>query len=184
MLKLFSLACRGLLPGVLGCAVDVAPVATSDQGPSPAAPTAEGQSFEAQLPGDITAETVIPAIVAAGRVELAAACATAPGASIRVMNPLASSAFEDVSCSSVLQSLESTAATSASFTGNDSDGPIGTAQQKWSPFGVGCTVAVGLAALVATYALCPRATNPQDEKHCGYVTNGGFTGLGVMCAFI
>lgn len=112
MLKTFSLVCLGfIVSSVLGCAADVAPSSTGDHGPALAEQTAEGQSFEVQLSHDVTAETVIPAIVFAGHAELA-------------------------------------------------------------------------AALFATYAVCPRATNPRDEKHCGYLTNGGFTALGVTCAFM
>lgn len=186
MLKAFSLGFHGLLFfGALGCAAEVAPTDTCAHKPVPTAePTAEGLSFTVMLPRDITAETVIPAIVAAGHAELAAGCEGTPGAMIRILNPLAPDAFALVSCSSVLGGFDTTSAASAMFINDGRDGSIGTVQQKWSPFGLGCTLAVGAAALVATYALCPRATNPQDEKYCGYVTNGGFTGLGVMCAFI
>ena len=67
MLKRFSLACLGFtLSGVLGCAADVAPTDTDDHGPALAEQTAEGQSFAVQLPRDVTTESVLPAIVAAG----------------------------------------------------------------------------------------------------------------------
>ena len=45
-------------------------------------------------------------------------------------------------------------------------------------------IAVGAAALFATYAMCPRATNPRDERYCGYLASGGFTALGVACVFV
>lgn len=130
MLKAFSLGCLGLLfSSVLGCAAEVAPTDTGAHEPvSAAEQTAEGLSFKVKLPRDVTAETVIPAVVAAGHAELATACERTPSAAIHILNPL-------------------------------------------TP---------GALALVP----CPRATNPRDEKHCGYLTNGGFTGLGVMCSFM
>lgn len=185
MLRIFSLACLCLLLfGVLSCAADVAPTGTDDHGPAPAEQAAEGQRFEVQLPRDVTVEAVVPAIVAAGHAELAAACESMPGAAIRILNPLASGSYEDVSCASVLEGDASSAATGGALASDECDGPIGTVQQKWSPFGLGCTIAVGAAVLFSTYVLCPRARTPQDEKYCGYVTNGGFAGLGVACVFM
>jgi hypothetical protein len=90
MLKRFSLVCLGFtLSGVLGCAADVAPTDTGDHGPALAEQTAEAQSFEVQLSRDVTAETVIPAIVEAARGQLAAVCEVTPGVAFRISNPLA-----------------------------------------------------------------------------------------------
>src|SRR5512132_1452227 len=99
MLKAFSLACFGLVlsGSIFGCTADVAPLDTDNHEHARGA-----RSFEVQVPRDVTAETVIPALVEASRGELAVVCAATPGASIRIMNPLASGTFEDVSCTSVL----------------------------------------------------------------------------------
>ena len=122
VMKTFSLACLGLLcSGVLGCAADVAPTDTGDHGPALAEQTAEGQSFVVQLSPDVTAESVIPAILAAGHVQLAAACETSPGASVRIVHALASGAFTEVPCSRILGG-ESTEQTSGALTSGEQVG--------------------------------------------------------------
>jgi hypothetical protein len=163
MLKTFSLVCLGFtLSGVLGCAADVAPTATGDHGPALAEPTAEGQSFAVQLPRDVTTENVIPAIVAAGHDEFAAACALTPGASIRILNPLASGAFEDVSCASVLQG-EGTAEASAALSSEPAGERVGEDRQSLTPIGA---VLCSLASLIATTAAaneCKKWRGPNSE---------------------
>ena len=66
----------------------------------------------------------------------------------------------------------------------ESDEPIGAAEQPWSPFGLACGVITLGSGLVSTFALCPRARNPHDRRGCDYLTAGGFTGLGLLCVFI
>jgi hypothetical protein len=140
------------------------------------------QSFTVRLDSETTAENVIPQIVIAGRGQLAAMCEAAqPGAWVRILNPLASGAYTDVLCTSVLDGDGPTGEASAALVSDESDGPIGTVQQKWSPFGLACSVLTMGAGLVASYALCPRATNPDDKKNCDYVTAGGLSGLGLLC---
>jgi hypothetical protein len=179
MLKSFSLACIVFtLSGVLGCAADVAPNDTGDHGPALAPPTAERQSFAVQLSRDARAETVVPAIVAAGHDELAAACASTPGAAIRILNPLASEAFEDVSCASIL-SGEGTAETSAALSGEPTGERIGEAQQPFTPVG---GVLCSLAALIATAAAaneCKKWRGPNSEL-CG--VGGMYSGVAWIAA--
>ncbi|MGK3959144.1 hypothetical protein WMF38_39630 [Sorangium sp. So ce118] len=134
-------------------------------------------SFVFSLDRAITAEDAIPQILNAGRPQLVAACAEYPGALTRVFNPLALGAYEDVTCSAVLDG-EGTGKANG-----ESDGPIGEAQQELSPFSIGCGVFVGAAALVVQFGLCPRARTERDRKRCDYWTGGGFVGLGVMCGF-
>ena len=175
MLKRFSLACLGFaLSGVLGCAANVAPTDTGDHSPALAEQAAEGQSFVVQLPSDVTTESIIPAIVTAGHEELASACAVTPGASIRILNPLASGAFKDVSCASVLQG-KGTAETSAAPSGDPAGERIGEAQQPLTPVG---GVLCGLASLIATTAAaneCKKWRGPNSQV-CGV---GGF-GSGLL----
>ena len=59
-------------------------------------------AFVASTSPSTAAETVIPQIVEAGRERLAAACAVDPGASVRIINSLASGDHEDVACSTIL----------------------------------------------------------------------------------
>ncbi len=165
-MKTISLVCLGFtLSGVLGCAADVALTDTGDPGPALAEPTAEGQRFAVQLPRDVTTESVLPAIVAAGHDELAAACAATPGASIRILNPLASGTFEDVSCASVLQG-EGTAETSAALSSEPAGERVGEDQQSLTPLG---GLLCSLASLIATTAAaneCKKWRGPNSQV-CG-----------------
>ena len=168
MLKTFSLACLGLFVGVLGCAADVAPTDAGDHGPTLAEPTAEGQSFAVQLPHDVTTDSVIPAMLAAGHDELAAACASTPGESVRILNPFASGAFEDVSCASVL-SGEGTAEASAARASEPAGERVGQDHQPLTPIGgVLCSIASLLAATAAANE-CKKWRGPNSE-FCGVGT--------------
>ena len=128
-----------------------------------------------------TAETVLPQIVEAGREQLATACATSPGASLRLANPLAEGSYEDIACSAILDGGESVGLTSEALTSGGEN--IGQVQQRWSPIGLGCTIFVGLAALIANYGLCSRP-GAEHPDACRYTADAGFFGLGVACAFI
>jgi hypothetical protein len=140
-------------------------------------------SFTVPLDPATTEESITPQIVAAGHGQIAAMCEAEPGASVRIFSPLASGAYEDISCASVLDGDEATRKASAALVTDENDGPIGTVQQRWSPFGLGCTIATGLAYLFASHVLCdhPKAERP---KACRNVTDAGFFGLSVMCVFI
>jgi hypothetical protein len=144
MLKTISLLGSAvLLAAVVGCAADVAPLDTGDHGPAPGAEQASSapQSFSVQLRGATTAETVIPALVAA--------CESTPGASVRVVNPLASGEFADVSCAAILGGAELAGESQQALTSGPSDGPIGEAQQSITPV---APIICGLAALIAATA--------------------------------
>ncbi|WP_437952236.1 hypothetical protein WME98_17000 [Sorangium sp. So ce296] len=139
-------------------------------------------SFVFSVDRAITAEDAIPQILNAGRPQLAAACAEYPGALIRVFNPLALGAYEDVTCSAVLDG-EGAGEANAALANAERGGPIGVAQQELSPFSIGCGVFVGASALVAQFGVCPRARTERARKRCDYWTGGGFVGLGVLCGF-
>jgi hypothetical protein len=176
MMKPISLACL-VLSGALGCAADIAPTATGD--PEPAAEqTAEGQSFEVPLPRDSTAESVIPAILTAGHGELAAACATTPEASIRIMNPLASGAFNDVSCAKLLAN-EEPEETSAALVSDPAAERSGEARQPITPVGgVLCSLASLIAGAAAANA-CKQWRGPNSE-FCG--VGGMYSGVAWITA--
>jgi hypothetical protein len=179
MLKTFSLACLGLLcSGVLGCAAEVAPTATADPAPALAQSPAEGQSFAVQLPQDVPTESVIPAIVGAGQDKLAAVCASTPGAAIRVLNPLASGAFEDVSCASILAGA-GTAETSAALSSPEH---IGQVQQKGLITTVACFAGSAATFLVPRYGICPHGATEQIRTDCNDVGGWGSLGIGLLCA--
>jgi hypothetical protein len=165
------LVCGGMLTG---CTVE----ATPDQGPSEKGSML--QTFDVRLPTGTTEETVIPAIVAAGHDEIAAACDGTFSTSIRVFNPLAPGAYTDVPCSTM---LDGTGEASSALTSDPSDSRLGQAQQQLSPFSLGCAAFVGGSALFSQFVLCPRARTERDRKHCDSWTGGGFFGLGLMCAF-
>lgn len=140
-------------------------------------------SFPVPLHPATTEENITPQIVAAGHGQIAAMCEAEPGASVRIFSPLASGAYEDISCVSVLDGDEGTGEASAALVTDENDGPIGTAQQKLSPFTVVCGLFVGSAYLFASRVLCahPEAERPQA---CRNATDAGFFGLGVACGFM
>src|SRR4051812_4469170 len=85
-------------------------------------------AFVALTAPTTTAETGVPQIVEAGREQLAAACVANSGASIRIMNPLASGSYEDVDCSTILAGGESVGQTSEALMSGGEH--IGQVQQK------------------------------------------------------
>jgi hypothetical protein len=155
---------------------------TSGDARPPAEPlvdsVANSGEFTVWLDDRASSAAVIQKILDAGHGEIAGACEGVPDAKVRIADPFDPSNAVDVPCSTVLDG----AAEAASIL--TSDGPLGEAQQAWSPIGVGCTVAVGAAGLIASFAVCPHARNPRNKKLCEYWSGGGFFGLGVMCAFM
>ncbi|WP_437587342.1 hypothetical protein [Sorangium sp. So ce1000] len=144
------------------------------------------RSFEVSLDEGTTNESVIPQILEAGRPELAAACADRPEALIRIFNPLDPGVSADVPCAAMLSVDGGDAAAQEQSAVPVSEGgePIGEAQQRWSPLGLGCSIFVFTAATVAGSAICPRAADPRDAKRCGHYTNVSFGVLGAMCSFL
>ncbi len=80
-LRLFALPLLGLVLAGSGCGSADEPTA------KPTIDPVASNSFELTLPDNTTVETVIPAIVEAGRDQLATACEAYPGASVRIFNP-------------------------------------------------------------------------------------------------
>ena len=177
MLKALSLAASGVLLGALvGCTADVAPLAADpDLGAEQAAPTAK--TFEVTLRGEMTTESVVSAIVAAGREELAAACAAMPEMTIRIMNPLASGAFEDRLCTTLLSS-EGTAEASEAFVSAEH---IGHAQQKSIITSVACFTAATTAFIGTSYGICPHGKTEKIRTDCNNWGGWGGVGLGFVC---
>jgi hypothetical protein len=176
------LACAVMLTG---CAADTM---TSDQEPAEVRAGQAGtppQAFALHLDNSTTAENVIPAIVAAAHDQLVSVCEGNSGASVRVINPLASGSFEDVQCSDIFGSSEITGQASAPLTGGGER--IGQTQQEWSLVGLACSALVLGATLAwnwpGSHAGCndPRAENPVG---CQALTSIGGGGLGLLCAFI
>lgn len=137
-------------------------------------------SFELTLPDNTTEETVIPAIVEAGRDQLATACEAYPGASVRIFNPLALGSYEDIACSAILDGGESVGQTSESLMSGGEH--IGQAQQEIGPITlVGCGLMAIGAPLFANRAICPRGTTAGDRANCDSATTFGGAGLGILC---
>ncbi|XXX76934.1 hypothetical protein WMF30_55735 [Sorangium sp. So ce134] len=155
----------------------------------PSAAGEEGGAEEAGLPPrhfELSLDPEVPAIpqiLDAGRPELAAACADRPGAAIRIFDPLDPGAFADVPCAAMV-SYDAAAQEGSAVPVSEGDEPIGAAQQRWSPLGLGCSIFVFAAATVAGSAICPRAADPRDAKRCGHYTNVSFGVLGAACAFL
>lgn len=85
----------GFAAALASCAADTT---APDQLPAQTAeaPATEPSAFTLWLDRATTAETAIPAIVAAAHQQLAAACERTPGAAVRILNPLASGSYQDV----------------------------------------------------------------------------------------
>lgn len=138
------------------------------------------RSFYVELSQDTTTESAIPQIVQAGRHEFAAACADRPDAALRILNPFDPGDFADVPCASMACDGESGGAP----TQDESGEPIGAAQQPWSPIGLGCSIFMFGAGMVATSAVCPRARDPRDAQRCSNYSGAALGTLGVLCSFI
>jgi hypothetical protein len=156
---------RITIAAVLSCAAMLAGCAADTTAPDlPAEQTDAPQAFEVRLRGDATAESATAAILAAGQEQLVTACEQTPGASVRIMNPLASGDYADVACSSI---LDGAGQTSEALTIGER---IGEAQQPFTPIG---GILCSLASLVATTAAaneCKKWRGPNSE-FCGV---GGF----------
>ena len=152
----------------MGCATET----TTDRGE----PAAEARAFTLQLDAATTADTVIPAILAAGHDQLAAACEAAPGAAVRVANPLASGREAIVPCATLVGEAGET---SAALTRELDDGPIDEAQQKITPVGLACGVLTALLGAATTWS-CEK----YPDKICPWGTLGGTTTVGIVCMFL
>jgi hypothetical protein len=166
MFKAFSLACAAVLVSALpACSADVAPRDEGDHGSAEGAEqvSTAPQLFEVWLPVNTTAEDGIPALVAAAHDQLATACKSTPGASIRIFNPLASGDYADVSCAAIRGGAESTGESRQSLTSEPSDGPIGESQQSLPPVGPFiCLLAAVISATAASRA-CKDWRGPNSE---------------------
>ncbi|MGK3966355.1 hypothetical protein WMF38_19490 [Sorangium sp. So ce118] len=170
------------LAALVGAACGTADEATETRADRSGAEDGEmpAASFYLGIDRATTPESAIPQILEAGRPELAAACADHPDALVRVFNPFDPGAFADVPCASMLSSAE----TSAAPTSEDSGEPIATARQPWSPIGLGCSIFMFGAGMVATSALCPRARDPRDAQRCSNYSGGALGALGLLCSLI
>ncbi|MGK4003959.1 hypothetical protein WMF31_15105 [Sorangium sp. So ce1036] len=167
------------LMGATACGVaDEPSEAASDGGAEGEA--AAPRSFEVHLGGETTTESVIPQILEAGRAELAAACADRPEAAIRIFNPLDQGAYVDIPCASTLRDGD----TSTTTAHDQGDEQIDTAQQPLSPIGLGCSIFMFGATMVATSAICPRARDPRDAQRCSNHSGAPLGTLGVLCSLI
>lgn len=170
------LACSAILTG---CAADTTP---PNQAPSTDAEqsTTEPQLFMLHLDGTMTAKTAIPLILAASHDQLAAACDSVPGASVRILNPLASGDYLDLPCSVI---LNGTGETNITLTSEPFEGPIGHAEQKLGPITfLMCGIFLGSSSLFLAKVLCPRARTAQNRAHCDDLNLGGTIALGLLCS--
>lgn len=147
---------------------------------APAEEASASQIFEVQFEPAAQAEEAIPAIVEAGRDKLASACSGTPDASIRIMNPLASGAFEDVPCATILGGGESAEQSSEALTRGGER--IGQAQQKGVITTVACFAGAATVFLGTRYGVCPHGRTEQDRTNCNDAGNWGQAGLGFLCA--
>jgi hypothetical protein len=140
------------------------------------------QSFAVRLDRATTEENVIPRILAAGHDQLVAACEAKPAASVRILNPLASEEYADVSCASVLGDGSTTGEARAALVTDEIDGPIGEAQQRIGPISaLACGIAGIGTTLFTRYALCPQGRTERARRNCEDAGIWGTIGIGVLC---
>lgn len=140
------------------------------------------QDFTVELDRSTTAESVIPQIVTAGHDQLVAACEAKSAASVRILNPLASEEYADVSCASVLGDDRVTGEARAALVTDEIDGPIGEAQQRIGPISLmACGIAGIGTSLFTRYALCPRGRTERARRSCEDAGLWGTVGIGVIC---
>jgi hypothetical protein len=137
---------------------------------------AEPQFFAVELNRSTTAPDPIQQIIDAGRPEIAESCASNPTATVRVFSPIASGAYSDVSCASI---LEAAAATPS----NENEERIGEARGALGPITfLMCGIFAAGSTLFMTYGICPHARNPRDRRNCEHVSNFGSAAMTIMCA--
>lgn len=144
------------------------------------------KAFVVLVPPTTTAETVIPQIVEAGREQLAAACVTSPGATARIINPLASGDHADVPCSTILDEGESVGQPSEALTSGGEH--LGQTQQKGvittvACFAAGTTLFLGTRYGVCEYGGGPGAEGDRRRADCNDIGSWGGVGLGFVCGF-
>lgn len=141
------------------------------------------QSFAVRLETATTEDNANAQIANAVRGELAAVCGAEPGGSVRIYNPLAPGAHEDIPCASVLAGEPAIGEASAALIRGGSDGPIGVVQEKWSPVGLACTLLwFGIGQLVS---LGCAQHHPGDYLGCSLPAAAGSTALGyVWCQLL
>ncbi|WP_437605052.1 hypothetical protein WMF20_28165 [Sorangium sp. So ce834] len=126
-------------------------------------------------------EPAIPQIVAAGRHELAAACADRPEAAVRIFDPLDPGAYADVPCTSVLD--DAAAQDENAMPVSEGDEPTGGVQQAIGPI---CLLMCGLYAggslLTLRYAVSPRARTARARQQCDDTGLWGGVAMGLLCA--
>jgi hypothetical protein len=141
------------------------------------------QVFTLRVDSSTTAETITPVLLASAHDKLLAACAATPDKAVRVFNPLASGAYEDVPCSALLADSKETEETSGVLTSRESDGPIRQAQQKIGPISfLMCGLFLGASTLLLDKVMCPRAQTEEARKNCSNVGLGGGIALGILCS--
>ncbi len=182
MLRIITIA-AGLACGAMlvGCAADVPPRGTIDQGPATAAePTATPpQTFKVWLRGDTRAEAVLQPILKAGHAQLVEARESNPDLSVRVYNPLASGVQADVPCASILRGNTRIEGSPQTLTSESVDEVTGESQQTLTPVELLCgllSIGVGLAS---TWS-CEK----YPDKWCPWPAAAGTSTLSLVCMFL
>jgi hypothetical protein len=139
------------------------------------------QYFTVRLDRATTAENVTPQILAASHDRLVSACEAEPAASVRILNPLSSGEYADVSCASVLGDASAPGKARAALVTDEIDGPIGVAQQKGVISTVAC-FAGGTAVFLGTrYGICPHGRTERARTNCNDAGGWGGVGIGFVC---
>jgi len=186
MLRTFLVgSALALLSAVTGVAA-AEPLRTSEDEPAPGAEPSGSSTlrFVVLVDSATTKESVIPAILAASRAELIAACEGNSGASIRIYNPMASGDYVDVPCSTVLDGEEVAGPAAEALPRVSGEGAIGEARQRLTPLGPLLCGLTGLITSAAQDRVC-RDWRGRNSEFCNVGTfgSGGLWLLACAIAF-
>ncbi len=173
MSRTFMVGCALALLSSVNGSVAAEPLRARASGSAPGAEQSSSamRRFVVLVDSATTKESVIPAILAAGRAELTAACESNSGAAVRIYNPMASGEYVDVSCAAVLGGEEVTGQKAEALTRAPGDEATGEAQQRLTPLG---PLLCGLTSLITTTAqdrVC-RSWRGRDSQFCNVGTFG------------
>ncbi len=169
-------------------AASAAPLSASDGESAPGAEPSSStmQSFLVPVDSATTQESVIPAILAAGRAELIAACESNSGASVRIYNPMASGGYVDVPCAVVLGGTEGTGQAAEALPravgapNAPNEGATGEARQRLTPLAPLICALLGGIASTAQDRVC-RDWRGRNSEFCNVGTFSSTTLWSVGC---
>lgn len=153
---------------------------------TPAIAAQDLPNFTFKTYSDMTVDNITDVVIANGFDEITTVCQRLPDASVRIINPLASGAFEDVPCSFFLEDGVVNQSMGPFTSGGERagqvqqgiGGPISTAACFLGPLVIGAGLGWNWWGMKG---LCPRIEDPKARSNCDALTFGGPAFIGVLC---